>query len=132
MHQQLQNRIQELADEQGDIDLGELCSAFLQAFHGYHGIATECHNIYFDSGTSPNVKANLLKGMLGFFEANARINKDNRASESQMSDEELQELSAVYLRQLPSTVETPPPVPSDTSHDNSAAPQAAGETAPAV
>lgn len=124
--------------DSSELDFDQGCVAILREFDGWDGLAREVKMCFESTDTSPSVRANLLKNVLGIFETQARINKDNRPSESTMSDEELLEQAAPLLSAFNASCpnpEPPTPLPNPREDDFPApAPQAAkqSDSAPAV
>ncbi len=124
--------------DHSELDFDQGCIHILREFDGWEGLAREVKMCFESTETSPSVRANLLKNVLGIFETQARINKDNRPSESTMTDEELLEQAAPLLSAFNSSlppVEAPTALPNLRDDDIPApAPQAPAESdsAPAV
>lgn len=95
--------------DHSELDFDQGCIHILREFDGWEGLAREVKMCFESTETSPSVRANLLKNVLGIFETQARINKDNRPSESTMSDEELLEQAAPLLSAFQSSLPMPEP-----------------------
>jgi hypothetical protein len=72
-----------------ECDLSEVAQAMVSEFGGPDGLAQASRSVYEGAPGGSQVRANIIRQVLGIVEKHASINKQSISSESGMTDEEL-------------------------------------------